>query len=84
MRARARASARSLPPVRQAPSEAVALAAAEERGAYKRKLQALLDDLDAENDAIRGTIEVTRAGLASTSSRICTLYGGAGQLARVA
>lgn len=79
-------AARSLPPARLLPEKAVAAAAAEQRVAHKRKLQALLDNLEAENESILGKIEESRSQITSISMRIGTLYGSSTgqQLATVA
>jgi hypothetical protein len=51
----------------------VALAAAEARSVHTRKLEVLLDDLESENEAIRGTIDERRAQLEATTTRVKTL-----------
>lgn len=78
-------AARSLPAARLLPERAVAAAAAEQRVAHKRRLQALLGELEAENETIRGSIDESRTQIASASTRIGSLYSrNAGQLATVA
>lgn len=64
----------SLAPSQVTPRTAVARAAREQRASHKRKLQAMLAQLEAENGALHSQVKAKRAESDAVVARVGALY----------